>query len=56
MSEPKYDPEGALQYARTHPREKGVPPHYVRCDWMYNGKRCRLGDGHPTEHEFEAKK
>lgn len=50
------DPKRALRDASQKAKPKGVPPHWLRCEW-YNdeGQRCRLGDGHHpgTPHKFK---
>ena len=53
--QPQYDPQGALTYASTHEKEPGCPCHWLRCEWMYQGRRCRLPDGHPDtqDHVFD---
>lgn len=46
------DPEFATKHARLFPRDKGAPPHYLRCDWFKEDARCRLGDGHAGAHVY----
>ena len=56
----RFDPELAAKDACRHPRPAGVLPHHLRCDWIRGDfdapgpkQRCRLGDNHPGEHEYE---
>ena len=51
MSEWREDPIMATTYARTHPRDKNAPPHWLRCDFVRDGARCVKGEGHDKEHE-----
>jgi hypothetical protein len=45
--------ERASRYARTHPRDKGAPPHWLRCQHVNdNEQRCLKGDGHTDEHTY----
>lgn len=38
--------------ARSEPRPKGSPPHWLRCDWFNeNDERCAKAEGHSGEHE-----
>ncbi len=37
--------------ARTHPRPKGVNPHWLRCLYTRDGERCTLPEGHQGDHE-----
>jgi hypothetical protein len=30
------------------------PPHWVRCNWMKQGERCRLGSGHGGPHKYRV--
>lgn len=52
-----HDSKAADQYARTHPYQPGLPPHWHRCDYMKDGVRCAKGSGHEAgvgkqaEHE-----
>jgi len=62
---PVLDPEGARLHATRTARKLGEgckhflgncncdPPHYLRCDFMYKGERCRRGDGHFGPHKFK---
>ena len=43
-------------YATPHTqrtRPKGAAPHWLRCTYEENGKRCILGEGGHTKHEYE---
>jgi len=31
------------------------PPHHLRCDWMREGERCRLGSGHTGPHAYKPR-
>ena len=55
-------PELAEQYARTHARDKGAPPHWLRCNFMAidpeegTKLRCKLGSGHTGLHVYEDRR
>lgn len=51
MSEWKEDSKAARMEACVQPRASGAPPHWLRCEFFKDGKRCVKGDGHPKEHE-----
>lgn len=43
----------AERHARHHPRDKGAPPHWLRCEFVDDhDRRCIKGSGHVDEHEF----
>lgn len=63
MDEWRLDTEEAARYASQHPRFvapgckheyqlvcRCEPPHWVRCEWMCGGERCRFGAGHLQPH------
>lgn len=44
---------GADRHARTHARDKGAPPHWLRCAYMdARDLRCVKGSEHPGNHEM----
>lgn len=38
---------------RQRTRPKGAAPHWLRCDHTENNKRCILGEGGHSVHEYE---
>jgi hypothetical protein len=39
-------------HAKTHPQQRGAPPHWNRCNFVGDdGERCRKFEGHDGEHE-----
>jgi len=43
----------ADRYARTHPQDKGAPPHHLRCPQVESALgRCTKGAGHTDEHTY----
>ena len=52
--------EEACMAAQRGPRPAGCLPHWLRCMWVrgdYDApgpkQRCRLGENHPGEHQYE---
>jgi hypothetical protein len=43
----------ADRHARANPRDPGAAAHWVRCNVIENGKRCKRFDGHSEEHLFQ---
>lgn len=57
----RHDVEAAAQNARTYPRQPGVPPTYLRCDWCKGDfdapgpkLRCTQADGHTGDHVYST--
>ena len=46
----------AEKHARTHPRDKGAPAHWLRCNQirLVDGIsfRCLKGEGHTDRHQY----
>lgn len=52
MTDDRHDPALAALHARQRPREKGAAPHYLRCDWYRDERRCQLAEGHGGQHQY----
>lgn len=46
------DPRRARRDAETRSKEKGAAPHYLRCEWYRDARRCRLSEGHAEKHDY----
>lgn len=56
MSEeaPEYQDEAKADYDGRHqPKPSSAAPHYLRCTWYKEERRCRLSEGHSQlAHEY----